>query len=176
MSRAAVARGYGRALFEAAAEAGQLPQVLEEAGALEQALKTDLQGLLLSPKVPVAQRLAVVREIFDGASALFLSFLTLVIRKGRAGALPEMIAVLRDLDNRAAGRAVGELVTAGEISEEVREQIRATMAGLTGTELRLVARIDPELLGGFTARVGDQLLDLSLRTRLDQLRRHLRAV
>lgn len=169
-------RAYGRALFEAAAEAGQLPQVLEEAGALEQTLKTDLQGLLLSPKVPVARRLAVVREVFAGASPLFLSFLSLVIRKGRAGALPEMIQTLRDLDNLAAGRAVGELVTAGEVSEAVREQIRATMAGLTGTELRLAARIDPELLGGFTARVGDQLLDCSLRTRLNQLRRHLRAV
>jgi F-type H+-transporting ATPase subunit delta len=176
MSRAAVARSYGCALFEAAREAGQLPQVLAEAEALESALKTELQGLLLSPRVPVASRLLIVREVFAGASELFLSFLTLVIRRGRAGALPEMIDVLRRQDHAAAGRAVGELSSAVALSPELKAEIRATMGRLTGTELSLVDRLDPELLGGFVARVGDQMLDLSLRTRLDQLRRQLKAV
>jgi F-type H+-transporting ATPase subunit delta len=125
--------------------------------------------------VPLAQRLAVVGEVFAGASPLFLSFLSLVIRKGRAGALPEMVQTLRDLDRAAAGRAVGELRTATELPAALKEEIRRTMSRLTGRELELSETRDPELLGGFTARVGDQLLDLSLRRRLDQLRRHLQA-
>jgi F-type H+-transporting ATPase subunit delta len=176
MSKGAVARSYGRALFEAAREAGILPRVLDEAAALEQAWRTELPDLLLSPKVPLARRLEVVREVFAGASPLFLSFLELVIRKGRAGALPEMTAVLRQLDHQAAGRAMGRLESAVPLPEPLQEEIRVLMARLTGREPTLAARVDPELLGGFTARVGDQLLDLSLRTRLERLRRHLRAV
>lgn len=176
MSRAAVARSYGCALYEAAVEAGQLPRMLEDATALEGALQTELQGLLLSPRVPVASRLAIVREVFAGASPLFLSFLTFVIRRGRAGALPEMIKVLRERDNAAAGRAVGELRSAVPLSAELKEEIRLVMGQLTGTELSLEDRLDPDLLGGFVAQVGDSMLDLSLRTRLDQLRRQLKAV
>ncbi len=175
MSRGAVARSYGRALFEAAEEAQLREQVMAEAAVLEDALRSDLFPLLLSPKVPMATRLAVVREIFAGASPLFLSFLALVIRKGRAGALPEMVLVLRDLDHEAAGRAVGELHSALPLPEELKERIRAAMSRLTGKELSLVERQDPELLGGFVARVGDRMLDMSLRTRMDQLRRHLLA-
>jgi len=175
VSGGAVARSYGRALYEAAAAAGDLPRVLVEAAALEQALATELPSLLLSPRVPMATRLAVVREVFAGASPLFLAFLELVIRKGRAGALGGMIQVLRDLDHAAAGRAVGELAVAGDIPEALAEEIRAVMARLTGTDLRLTRRRDPELLGGFVARVGDRMLDLSLRTRLEHLRRHLRS-
>lgn len=176
MSRAAVARSYGSALFEAAQEAGELPRLLTELTALESALKTELQGLLLSPRVPMDKRLAVVREIFSGASPLFLSFLVLVIRRGRAGALPEMIEVVRTRDHAAAGRAVGELSSAVPLSDELKEEIRATMSRLTGTDLQLAERLDPDLLGGFVARVGDHMLDLSLRTRLEQLRRQLKAV
>jgi F-type H+-transporting ATPase subunit delta len=175
VSRCAVARSYGRAIFEAAREAGTGERVRAEADALAEALRTDLQPLLLSPKVPLATRLAIVAEIFAGTSPLFLSWLSLVIRKGRAGALAEMVQVLRDLEDAAAGRAVGELRTAAPLSEELGERIRGTMARLTGTELRLRQVQDPELLGGFVARVGNQLLDLSLRTRLDRLRRHLLA-
>jgi len=170
-----VARSYGRALFEAAAEAGLREQVMAEAKALGEALHSDLLPLLLSPKVPMATRLAVVREVFAGASPLFLSFLSLVIRKGRAGALPEMVLVLQDLDHEAAGRAVGELRSALPLPEELKERIRTAVSRMTGKELSLVEHQDPELLGGFVARVGDRMLDLSLRTRLSQLRRHLLA-
>jgi len=176
VSRGAVERSYGRALFEAARDAGQLPAVLEAATALEAALGTELQGLLLSPRVPMAQRLAVVDGIFADAGPLFLSWLRLVIRRGRAGALPGMVEVLREEERRAAGKAVGELRSAVDLPEGLREEIRATLGALTGTDLRLEARRDPELLGGFVARVGDRMLDLSLRSRLDQLRRQLKAV
>lgn len=176
MSRGAVERSYGRALFEAAREAGQLPQVLSEAAALETALGTELQGLLLSPRVPMAQRLEVVEEIFRGAGPLFLSWLRLVIRRGRAGALPGMVEVLRDEERRVSGKAVGTLTSAVDLPDDLREGIRAELGRLTGTDLQLEARRDPELLGGFVARVGDRMLDLSLRSRLDQLRRQLKAV
>lgn len=175
MSRGAVARSYGRALFEAAVEAGLREQVLAETKALDEALRSELLPLLLSPKVPMGTRLAVVREIFSDASPLFLSFMSLVIRKGRAGALPEMVLVVQDLDHEAAGRALGEVRSAQPISAELLERIRVAMSRMTGKELSLVERQDPELLGGFVARVGDRMLDLSLRTRLDQLRRHLLA-
>lgn len=176
MSRGAVERSYGRALFEAARDAGSLTPVLEQASALEAALATELQGLLLSPRVPMARRLEVVEEIFAGAHPLFLAWLRLVIRRGRAGALPGMVEVLRDEERRASGKAVGQLSSAVELPDALREEIRTVLGRLTGTELVLEARRDPELLGGFVARVGDRMLDLSLRSRLDQLRRQLKAV
>lgn len=175
MSRDAVSRSYATALFEASRDAGALDRLRDELGALESAWDSDLQPFLLSPKAPMAARLSVLDEVFADASDLLRSFLRHVVRKGRAGHLPAMIEELRELDRKASGRAVARLDTATEVDGQVQEQIRDHMADLMELKLDLEARQDPAILGGFVVRVGDRMLDASLKTRLEALRKQLKA-
>lgn len=175
MSRHPVGRAYGRALFEAALEAGALPAVLAQVPVVETALEGDLAAFLVSPKAPMAARLAVVGEIFAGADPPLAALLALAIRKGRAAQLPEILAEVRALDDAASGRATGKVTTAAPLSAGLKDELRLALSGRLGLELQLETAEDPELLGGFTARVGDRLVDASLRTRLERLRRELHA-
>ncbi len=175
MSRDAVSRSYAAALFQASSEAGERDRLREELVQVEVALKGELQAFLLSPKVAMAARLAVLDEVFAEGSELLKSFLRLVVKKGRAAHLPGMLEELKELDRKASGRAVAHVVTATEVSGETADSIRKRMAELLKLELEVEAKQDPEILGGFVARVGDHMLDASLKTRLEALRRQLKA-
>ena len=161
MSRNPVSRVYSRALLEAAAEADLRDQVFGEMESLGQALDSDLPSFLLSPKVSLGDRHAVVDRIFEGCSPLFLSFLRLVIRKGRASALPDMVRDFRAYADLLAGRAAGTLSTAVPAALE--------------KQVQLEPREDPALLGGFVARIGDRFLDASLKTRLEAIRQKMKS-
>jgi F-type H+-transporting ATPase subunit delta len=175
MSRHPVGRAYGRALYEVARDAGVLATVLQEIDAVEQALGTDLAPFLASPKAQLTARLAVLDEVFAGADERLLALLKLAVRKGRAAFLPQMLAEVRILDDAASGRARGRLETAVALPPALQAELEAALSRRLGLELHLERRQDPELLGGFTARVGDRLVDASLRSRLERLRRLLRA-
>jgi F-type H+-transporting ATPase subunit delta len=119
--------------------------------------------------------LQVVGEIFQGASALFLSFLELVIRKGRAAELTGMIAEYEHLADEADGLARGVLTTALPINEELTAELTDYVARRLGCKVELTSRQNPDVLGGFQVRVGDWLIDASMKARLDSLRRTMLA-
>lgn len=175
MSRHPVGRAYGRALYEVALESGTLATLLPQLALVEQALVGDLSAFLVSPKAPLKARLAVVGEVFAGADERLLALLALVIRKGRAAHLPEILAETRALDDAASGRATGRVTTAVPLPEGLLGELKQGLSKRLDLELTLETAEDAELLGGFTARVGDRLIDASLRTRLERLRRELRA-
>ncbi len=175
MSRNPVSRVYSRALLEAAAEADLRDQVFGEMESLGQALDSDLPSFLLSPKVSLGDRHAVVDRIFEGCSPLFLSFLRLVIRKGRASALPDMVRDFRAYADLLAGRAAGTLSTAVPVSGSLVGEIRDTISAALEKQVQLEPREDPALLGGFVARIGDRFLDASLKTRLEAIRQKMKS-
>lgn len=174
MSANAIERGYGRALYETAREAGELDRRVGEVTALRAALATELGSLLLSPKVPLAQRMAVLDEVFAGASTQFRSFLRLVVSKGRAGSLAGITGDFLARHERGLGILRGQLETAVELEPDLQDEIRRTLSATLGGTLELSAKVRPELLGGFTVRADGRLLDASLKARLDALRRHLK--
>ncbi len=173
MSRDPISRKYSRALLEAARESDSLQAVMADVALLEEVWQTELPAFLLSPKVQLAQRLAVVEEVFASSGPLFRSFLSLVIRKGRAALLPQMMQEMREFADAEAGRVTGTLVTATEVGDSLKDEIHTTLSRMVGRQVQLEHKLDPRLLGGFVARVEDRQLDASLRTRLEQMRHAL---
>lgn len=170
------AQPYATALFEAlgsdvaAAEAalGELGRVAEAFAAVP-----DLQRSLVVPTVPQETKTAILEAVL---SALDVSppvrrFMAVVQQHYRTEHLPDMVATLRDLIDRKAGRARARVATAAPLDQAHRDRLVAAMEQLTGQ--RVVAEFDdrPELLAGFRLRIGSKVFDGSLTAQLDRLGR-----
>lgn len=175
MSEAAAARVYAEALYEVAADRDKVPAIAKEVEAFADALHAhgDLQAVLSSPRVGPEQKRSVLDEIFAQIEPEMLNFLKLLVDRGRFhafGAIAELF--LRQVD-RSAGRVKALAVSARALNKKEIKRIAKAVAGKSGSEVQLDARVDPRLLGGVIIRVGDQVLDGSVRTRLATIRRGL---
>jgi F-type H+-transporting ATPase subunit delta len=175
MSMHPVSRKYSLALYEVGMEAAILEQLVSEVEALSKALDTDLEGFLVSPKIPVSSRLAVIREVFEGTSLQFIAFIEFVINKGRAALLSEIATEFALIHEQNQGIQRGVLDSAVELDSETVEQIQQQVSKYFGQEVRLKARLRPEILGGIKVHVGSRLFDASIKSRLDSLRLHMKA-
>jgi F-type H+-transporting ATPase subunit delta len=165
---------YARALFACAAARKE-----------EAAVAADLQGgsaalsgalsFLRDPRVPAAQKRALVRGSLGGAAApLTADFLEFLIEKKRFGLLP---TVTEDFDRLmlAARQVVRARVRAARpLSEADRQRLRQSLEAFCGSGVELDLAQDPELLGGVTVRLGDWVLDSSLRGQLQSLKEAIR--
>ena len=168
-------RMYGRALFEAAREAGRLEQVAADLAALAGAVEEipELQAFLANPEVEATAKGAVLEEISTGADELVQNFLRLVTEKGRASELREMNTELEALVAREQNRLTLELTTAYELSDEEAASIVQTIEKASGRTVEATRGVDPALIGGIVLKVGSFLADGSVRGRLERLRQEL---
>jgi F-type H+-transporting ATPase subunit delta len=177
MAGGAAARRYAKALFQLAAEAGQVPAVRAELDALAALLaeRPDLGDVLLQPLHPAAQRRAVLRAVAERlqAGALLQSFYQVLIDHRRLVDFDAIRAEFARLADEQAGRRRARVRAAGPLSEAQRDRLRRALAARLGHEVELEVEVQPELLGGLVAQVGDLVFDGSLRTQLRQLRESL---
>jgi F-type H+-transporting ATPase subunit delta len=169
-------RTYANALFEAAKEKGRLEAVSDElhtfADAVEQV--PQLRALLENPEVESREKTGALREILADADELVRNFLLLVVEKGRA---PELAEIVRELDALVAaeeGVLDVELTTAVELSDDDAKKLLEQIEQVSGRRLRARREVDPELIGGFVLRAGSHRADASVRGRLERLRRELK--
>ncbi len=178
MLSAAAARRYARALFALARETDRVEAVRRELDSVAQTLEKspELQQVLTRPLQPATQRRAVVRALSAGLeiSESVRNFLCFLVDQRRMIAYPAIRTEFARLADEAAGRTRGELVTASRLREEQLDRLRSALSARTGQEVELSVRVDPALLGGAIAKVGDVVFDGSLRTQLAQLRGNLR--
>jgi F-type H+-transporting ATPase subunit delta len=177
MRPSGAAKRYARALFSLARDEGRIESVREELASFAALLEksTTLRDVLLRPLYPAAQRTAVLEAVAErlGASPLLRKFFALLIQHRR---IVEFAAVLEEFDrlaDLAAGRVQARVASAAPLSDAQRDRLRAALAARTGSEVRLEVEVDPGLLGGVVAKVGDLVYDGSLRTQLQQLRANL---
>lgn len=177
MRSSGAAKRYARALFSLARDEGHVESAREELGRFTSLLETspELQEVLLRPLFPAAQRTAVLEAVAGrlGASPLLQKFLALLIHHRR---IVDLEAVLQEFDrlaDLAAGRVQARVASAAPLSDGQRERLRAALAARTGSDVRLEVEVDPGLLGGVVAKVGDLVYDGSLKTQLEQLRANL---
>ena len=147
MARGAAGRRYAKALFQLASETSQVAQVRGELDALAAlfAESPELAAVLLQPLRPVAER----RKVLDAG------------------------AEFARLADEQAGVRRAQVRTARPLSDAQLERLRRALAARLGHEVQIEVEVDPELLGGLVAQVGDLLLDGSVRTQLRQLRASL---
>jgi F-type H+-transporting ATPase subunit delta len=167
------ARVYAEALFAAGEDKGKLDQLQQQLGQFADAVDGDreLQVFLFSPYLSSGDKIEGLGRAVTGAEPEFANFLELLVEKGR---MPEIFRIRREFDElwKRANRHLDVTVTSaieldpgvvGKIGEEVERQ--------TGEKVDLSSQVDSEILGGIVLRVGNMVLDASIRTRLEKLRK-----
>ncbi len=173
MRAGTVARNYAEALRDLAlrheavvAYGGLLDAV---AGAV--AAEPRVAAALASPRVTKQRKKRLLRDGLAGhAPGPFVAYLESLVQRGRQGMLPEIAREYEELVDQHLGRVHASVTTAHEVDEPAAREIAAALARLAGREVLPHFRTDPSLLGGLIVRVGDRVLDGSLRRRLLQLR------
>lgn len=180
MSGDIVARRYARALFELGGKKG-LPE-LERLGsdliALEGAVteSSALLQLFKNPLFSAEEKFGVVSAILDklAASEYTRNFCRLLADKGRLAALADIAAIFSELLDAEKGIIRGELVTAVELNETKRKTVQEELNKQVRETLELRYSVNPEILGGVQLKVGDQMLDASLRAQLSILKENIK--
>ena len=167
------ARVYAEALFEAGEDKGKINELQEQLAQFADAVDADreLQVFLFSPYLSSNDKVDGLRRAVTGAEPQFANFLELLVEKGR---MPEVFRIRREYDElwKKANRRLDVTVTSaieldpgvvGKIGEEVERQ--------TGEKVELSSEVDDGILGGIVLRVGNMVLDASIRARLEKLRK-----
>jgi len=176
MAELFVVRRYAQALFEAAGRAGQVDQVEEELRQIDQILRSSpqLMRAFQAPTIGGPRKVQLVRDIFSGrASELTVRFLCLAVRRRREGVLPRAYQEFHRLANEARGVIPVQVTAAVPLTGDEERSLAAALGRRTGKSVELRLAVDPEILGGLVVRMGDTVMDGSVRTRLRLLRQRL---
>ena len=168
-----VARVYGEALFDVAKKKGTLDAVRDELAQFADALDRDrdLQVFFFSPYFSSAEKASGLKRAVSGADPELLNFLELLIEKQR---MPEIFRIRRELDElwKEENRRIDVTVTSAvELDRSVVEKVGEEIERQTGQKVELASRVDGEILGGIVLQVGNMVLDASIRSRLEKLRK-----
>ncbi len=170
--------GYAAALFELARAEDELAKVEREFFAIGRtfASSTELRDALSDPKLPADRKQSIVDDLVGGrASEVTLGMLNLVVGQGRAADIPAIAERLAGRAAALAGRQLAEVRSAIELDEATVERLAAALSRVVGAEVEVRAVVDPSVLGGIVARVGDTVIDGSIKRRLESLRTAARA-
>src|SRR3954452_2004595 len=170
-----IAEVYARSLFEVAKEHDRLDDVHEQLDqfADELSRNRELQVFFFSPYFSSDEKKDGVAKVIDGGNEYFVRFLELLAEKHR---LPVLFRIRRELDSLWAKeqRLLEVLVTSAvDLDEETVKAIGKKIEEQTGHRVELAARVDADLIGGLVIRVGNMVLDASVRNRLERLRRQV---
>ncbi|MBI4339178.1 MAG: F0F1 ATP synthase subunit delta [Chloroflexi bacterium] len=174
MPKAPSAKRYARAAFDIARESGQIERWAEDlARALEALQDQELLAYLESPKLAAAERVDLIRRAASALNPMAVNLLALLATKNRLALLPGVYEEYQALADAHYGRIRAQVATAVPLESGQGDRIKRQLEEMLGQEVVISSRVDPEVLGGVVARVGDRLIDGSLRGRLVALRRHL---
>lgn len=175
-----VSKVYGDALFELAIEENKLESVWDEVRVIEKALTDNPAFLptLRHPEMSMEKKQELLKEIFGGKlSNDVMGLIDVMVRKNRIGDLEK---VLEYFDERAKERqkiGVVEVCTPVELSADEKKKVEARVLEVTDfASLEMNYKLDKSLLGGMVIRIGDQVLDNSIRSKLDAMGRQLASV
>jgi ATP synthase F1 delta subunit len=169
----AIAEVYARSLFEVAKEHDVLDRVHEELGEFAEALDEDrqLQVFLFSPYFSSQEKREGVRKVVSDADERFVNFLELLAERHR---MPAIYRIRREFDSMWAeeNQLLPVTVTSAvELDEKLVQEIGDRIQEQTGRRVELSSNVDPDVLGGLRVRVGNMVLDGTVRNRLERLRK-----
>jgi len=172
-----LARVYATSLFEAAAEQDRRRALRDQLDQLVAALRSNfsLQIFLFSPYFSTEEKKQGLRRAISDADPLLLAFLELLVEKHRTPVLFRIAEEFERLCARAERRLQVELTTALELEPELTQDLAAQIGKHTGMEVDLSCKVDPQIIGGLVLRVGNAILDNSIRARLERLRSEVAA-
>jgi F-type H+-transporting ATPase subunit delta len=170
-----IAQVYARSLFEVAQDQDKLDVVRDQIGEFADALgeSRDLQTFFFSPYFSTEEKKKGLDTALEGADETVQNFLALLIENHR---MPALFRIRRELDRM--WQEVNQLLpvqvtSAVELDEAVTSRIGEEIGRQTGRKVELTTTVDPDVLGGIVLRVGNSILDASIRTRLERLRKQV---
>ncbi len=166
---------YARSLFEVAEEADKLDEVREQLGEFADAVAEshDLSVFLFSPYFSTEEKKEGLRKVMDDVDETFENFLELLLEQHRMPAIHRIRREYETLWDRQNDVLPVEVTSAVELDEETVKSVGDRIGEQTGRKVELTSRVDPDILGGLVLRVGNSILDASIRNRLDQLRKQV---
>jgi len=173
---AAAARRYAKAVFELAEEEGRVDEWGHRLAAIRELLSDPKLGAVLTnPTIPNDQRMALVSDAPHVLDPESTNLAKLLIESHRVVDLAGIEEEFQRLADKAAGRVRATVTTAVELTPQDRDRVEDELSKRLGKEIRMHVVVDPRILGGLKLQYGDRLVDASVSTRLQQLRRRLAA-
>ena len=172
-------RGYAEAFFAVAEAEGVLGKVEDELFAVSTAIEQNpaLREALNDASLPAENRKAVVRDILsERAHPTTVALVGFAVDAGRAKDLGRIVELMAGLAAERRNAAVAEVRSAVPLDETQRARVAEALSRATGRSIEIKVVVDPTVVGGLVARVGDEVFDGSVATRLDDAKQHLGSV
>ena len=169
------ARVYAEALFEVGRDKGKLDALQQQFGqfADEVDRNRDLQVFFFSPYFSTEEKKDGLRKVIDGANPAVLNFLELLVEKPRSPAIFRIRRAFDVLWEHENKLLPVEITSAVELDDEIARRIGDQIGEQTGQRVELTQTVDPDIIGGLVLRVGNSILDASIRNRLETLRKNV---
>jgi F-type H+-transporting ATPase subunit delta len=164
---------YAEALYTIAANEQQVEEVADELFRFARVFESsdELRDALIDPHLPASRRQQIVEDLLGGrASAVTTSLVSMVVGVDRARDLPAIIDRVVAIGAERRQKAVAEVRSAVELTEDQRARLAAALSTATGRAVEVKIIVDPSVLGGIVSQIGDTVIDGSVRHRLSQLR------
>ncbi|HEV8596460.1 MAG TPA: F0F1 ATP synthase subunit delta [Candidatus Dormibacteraeota bacterium] len=172
----AAAKRYARAVFELAQQEGSVDEWARRTAKVRELFADpEVAAVLSNPTIAIEQRegfVATAPKLFDDQAT---NLARLLIESGRIDEAREIDEEFQRLADDAAGRVRATVTTAVELESEERDRIARELSKRLDREVKLSVVVDPRILGGMKLQYGDRVVDASVATRLEQLRRRLAA-
>jgi len=169
-------QGYAAAIFEVARGEGVLEQIEDELFRVARNFESsnELRDSLANPQLPYDRKQAVVDELLGArAHALTTAFVNFVVGLGRASDLSAIVDELVARSAASRDKVIAEVRTAISLDEATVERLAAALSRRTGKDVEVKVVVDPSVLGGIVAQVGDTVIDGSVKSRLQSVRETL---
>jgi F-type H+-transporting ATPase subunit delta len=168
--------GYARGLFEIARAEGTIDEVEDELFRFARSYENsdELRNALSDEQIPAGKRQAIVEDLLGGkVTGTTTQLISMVVGSGRARDLPAIVDKLVARASSAKNLEVAEVRTAIALTPDQETRLAAALANATGKQVNLKVVVDPSVLGGLVATVGDTVIDGTVRTRIEQLKSRL---
>ena len=170
-----IAQVYARSLFEVAKENDELDEIQEQLGQFADALdeSRELQLFFFSPYFSSQEKKDAIDKVVDGGNEHFTNFLELIAERHR---MPAVFRMRREFDSlwRKENKLLEVRITSAvELDDDLVKSIGSRIEEQTGQRIDLDANVDPDVIGGLVLRVGNMVMDASVRGRLERLRKEV---
>jgi len=175
--RTGIAKRYAEAVFDSARDHGTFDRWLEELDAIARMQEEPVLGkLLVSPAVGMPAKEEMAKSYLGDVSPEALNLVRLLLHKGRLPLARQISNHYERLLNAHRGIATAHVTSAVELTAQELKTVAERLSAFTGLQMVVEATVDPAIIGGVVARIGDQLIDGSVRGRLELLKRRLASV
>ena len=172
----AMIEGYARALFEVARAEGTLDEVEDELFRFARSYESSdsLRNALTDEHIPAEKRQAIVEDLLGGqTTTTTIQLVSMVVGSGRSRDIPAIVDSLVARASSAKQLDVAEVRTAVALTDDQQARLKAALENATGKSINLKTVVDPSVVGGVVATIGDTVIDDTVRTRIEQLKSRL---